>query len=282
MGNSAFYYYGSNAQLITIDLGEGVNELYSEWEIDASTGVSLSGSMRRVTGLYREQVTIQRDRMKGGLELANKLAALQNHLDRGGACAFTADTSKSWVFPVDATPKPGDTRIKVFDNPFYQMFGANTPDVGGFDDYAVLESTNPGSFYEIKKVHATTCTGKFGDTIDFSASAPASSSSDGCSFDFNNKPVFSRWFRCWPLLKRPQSDIGTSIVTNEHGLLYSLNLNLVSDLHALFRFHPNQSQVNIGLITETIPPEMVNDSALATLDNPEGSMEKAVTQLFRL
>ena len=282
MGNAAFYYYGSNAQLITIDLGEGVNELYSEWEIDAATGVSLSGSMRRVTGLYREQVTIQRDRMKGGLELANKLAALQCHLDKGGACAFTADTSKSWVYPLDATPSAGDTRIKVFDNPFYQMFGVVTPSVGGVDDYAALQSTSPGTFHEIKKVHATTCAGKFGGTIDFSGSAPATSSSNGCSFDYDGKPVFARWFRCWPLLKRSQSEIGNNIITNEHGLLYSLNLTLVSDLHALFRFHPNQSQVNIGMVTETIPPEMVSDDALATLDDPDGSMKKAVTSLFRL
>lgn len=282
MGNAAFYFYGSNSQLITIDLGEGVSELYSEWEIDAATGVSLSGSMRRVTGLYREKVTIQRDRMKGGLELASKLAALQNHLDRGGACAFTADTARSWVFPLQTTPSAGDTRLKCHDNPFYQIFGSNTPSTGGFDDYVALESTSPGTFYEKRKVHATTCAGQFGGTIDLGASAPASSAADGCAFSYGGKPVFARWFRCWPMLKRAQSEIGAPIVQDEHGLLFSLNLTLVSDLHSLFRFHPDQTQFNTGLITETIPPEMVPSNSLATLDAPDGEPQRDLSLFLRL
>ena len=281
MGNAAFYFYGSNSQLITIDLGEGISELYSEWEIDAATGVSLSGSMRRVTGLYRERVTIQRDRMKGGLDLANKFAALQNHLDRGGACAFTVDTARSWVYPLKTTPSPGDTRLRTYDNPFYQIFGSNTPSTGGFDDYVALESSSPGTFYEKRKVHATTCAGQFGGSIDLSASAPTSSAIEGCAFSYDSKPVFARWFRCWPMLKRPQGEIGQAIVKNEHGINYTLNLTLVSDLHALFRFHPDQTQFNTGLVTETIAPEMLPTNALATLDDPDGEERKAVTELFR-
>lgn len=281
MGNAAFYFYGSNAQLITIDLGEGISELFSEWEIDAATGVSLSGSMRRVTGLYREVVTIQRDRMKGGLELANKFAALQNHLDKGGACSFTCDTDKSWVFPLETTPNPGDTRLKCFDNPFYQILGTNTPGTGGETDYVALESTSPGTFYEKRKVHATTCAGRFGGTIDLSVSAPATSKDDGVAFGYDSKPVFARWFRCWPMLKRAQSEIGAPIVTSEYGLNYTLNITLVSDLHALFKFHPNQAQFNTGFVTETIAPEMVPQNALATLDDPEGEERKQLTELFR-
>lgn len=282
MGNAAFYFYGSNAQLITIDLGEGVNELYSEWEIEASTGVSLSGQMRRVTGLNRERVTIQRDRMKGGSELANKFAALQNHLDRGGACAFTADTDRSWVFPLETTPSAGDTRLFCHDNPFYQIFGSNTPSTGGFDDYVALESTSPGTIYEKRKVHATTCSGSTGGRIDLGAGAPLTSSSDGCAFSYGGKPVFARWFRCWPMLKRAQSDIGAPIVTNEHGLLYSLNITLVSDYHSLFRFHPKQTQYETNLVRDTVNPEVWNSGASATLDDPDAEFREPVSDLFRM
>ena len=280
MGNAAFYFYGSNAQLITIDLGEGLNELYSDWEMDAQTGVAMSGSMRRVSGLYRERVTIQRDRMVGGLELANKLAALQNHLDRGGACSFTADTSKSFCFPLKTPPNPGDTRLRTYDNPFYQILGSITPAVG---EYVAIESPSPGTLHEIKKIHATTISGQYGGTIDTSASSPAISSSDGCAFS-HRMGAMARWYRCWPMLKRPQGDT-SAIVTNEHGLLYSLSITLVTDSWAYHRFHPEMQQFNQGLVTETVPPELMTDQTLATLDNPDGSSDdirEEVTQLFRL
>lgn len=279
MGNAAFYFYGSNSQLITIDLGEGLSELYSDWEIDAATGVSMSGGMRRVTGLYRETVTIERDRFKGGLELANKLAALQSHLDKGGACAFTADTSKSYAFPLKTSPNAGDTRLTTFDNPFYQMFGINTPTAGS-DGYLAIETSSPGTIYEIKKLHSTTIAGQFAGKIDLSASAPTSSSSDGVAFNYN-RPTFVRWFRCWPMLKRPQGDT-SAIVTNEHGLTFSLRLTLVVDYQNLFKFHPHQQEVNAGLVTTTINPEFANDSALATLDDPEGEFGLKFTTLFRV
>ena len=280
MGNAAFYFYGTGQQLITIDLGEGLNELYSDWEIDAQTGVSMSGAMRRVTGLYRERVTIQRDRMSGGLELANKLSALQNHLDRGGACAFTADTDKSFCFPLKTPPSAGDTRLRNYDNPFFQVLGSNTPVIG---EFMAIESPNPSALHEIKKIHATTCAGQFAGTIDTSASSPNVSSSDGCAFN-HRMGCMTRWYRCWPILKRPQGDT-SNIVTNEHGLLYSLNVTLVTDTFIYHRFHPEMQQFNTGLITETVPAEIMTDQSLATLDNPDGDSDdirQGVTTLFRL
>ena len=39
--------------------------------------------------------------------------------------------------------------------------------------------------------------------------------------------AFARWYRFWPILKRPQEDIGTPMITNEGGRLFSLSVRLV-------------------------------------------------------
>ena len=57
MGNAAFWFYPSGAHLVTINLGEQLGELFTDFEVDAATGTSLSGRMRRVVGLQREIIT---------------------------------------------------------------------------------------------------------------------------------------------------------------------------------------------------------------------------------
>ena len=49
--------------------------------------------------------------------------------------------------------------------------------------------------------------------------------------------AFARYYRFWPTLRRPASDIGQNIITNEGGRLFSLNIRLYLDTHTLFNFH---------------------------------------------
>ena len=85
MGTAKFWYYPqpSGNQLVEIDLGEPLGELYSDYQINSSDGVALDGTIYRSNGKSCEIVTIQRDRMLGGEDTAIALIGLQNHLDRG-------------------------------------------------------------------------------------------------------------------------------------------------------------------------------------------------------
>ena len=63
------------------------------------------------------------------------------------------------------------------------------------------------------------------------------------------QPAYLRHYRFYPVLKRPQSDIGQAIVTNEGGRLFSLSIRLVVDYTTLFAAHPettSESGVSIG------------------------------------
>lgn len=229
MGNAAFYFYPRPAgnKLVTIDLGSALGQMYSDFEWQSSTGVTLNGKMQRVNGMTRELITISRDRMAGGEETAHKLLAMQNHLDRGYSVAFTADTDKTWFAPIRKSPVGGDETVEVYANPFHQLFGTQIPSA---NDYVAIETMGPGMLQEIKKLsNVSSLTSTAGGDFDCNA----------INFTYEQKLSFARWYRCFVGLKRPQADVGKAIVTNESGILWSLQLTLVPDAFEMFKFHPD-------------------------------------------
>ena len=75
-----------------------------------------------------------------------------------------------------------------------------------------------------------------------------------------------RWYRFWPLLKRAQNQIGTPIITNENGRLFSLNIDLVVDYQALFAFHNGAGfSVNLGSSAPSTG-DLKNSDGTFTLD----------------
>ena len=228
MGTAKFFFYPQpdGSRLSIIDLGEQLGELFSDFEYDVQDGISRDGRQYRSIGMNREIVTIQRDRMSGGEELAHKLFSLQNHLDRGFSCSFTADSSYSWAYPLKNRPEAVDSAIGVGVNPFQDMLGSITPQA---NQYMVLETESPLGIREIREIQSSTVTSSAGGTI--------SVKSPYIQFTYPTSRVFARWYRFFPVLRRPAEDVGKAIVTNEGGRLFSLNLRLVIDNAGLFKFH---------------------------------------------
>tara|TARA_Y100000004_G_scaffold197331_1_gene271177 strand:+ start:3015 stop:3827 length:813 start_codon:yes stop_codon:yes gene_type:complete len=260
MGNAAFYYYPQpdGGELVTIDLGSGLGQLYSDFEWQGETGVTLNGRMQRVNGMTRERVFIQRDRMINGETTANKLLAMQNHLDRGNSVIFTADTDRTFFAPVSQTPVGGDTSINVHGNPYKDIVGTNVP---SGDDFVVLETQSPGMIYEVRKVVNS-------GTV--SAANGGAFTTDAINFTYANKLAFARYYRSWVGLRRPADQVGRSIITNEYGILWSLNLELVCDQNIMFRRHPGYgSSIYTEWETEHVPPDVTfEDDNRLKLDEP--------------
>ena len=215
-------------------MGEPLAEFYTDFQVDASTSVAFDGSMYRTTGVHREVITIQRDRIKQQDEdLTIKFQALQNHLDRGFSCAFSVDSDKSYCFPMSLNLTTGDLQAFVLGDPFRGFTGNKVPVQ---NDYVTIESQNPQLLYSQHKIAS------------FSASTPTATISSSIGGTINLSPAsdfthstaaFLRWYRFFPVLKRLESDIGKSIITNEHGRLFTLNIRLVVDYQTLFSHHPN-------------------------------------------
>ena len=240
MGTAKFWYYPqpSGNQLVEIDLGEPLGELFSDYQINSSDGVALDGGIYRSNGKSCEYVTIQRDRMIGGEDLALKLIALQNHLDRGYSCAFTADSDKAFAYPILTNPNSGSPTLNLGSNPFSAFMGSLTPST---NDYMMIETKGPGMVTEAIKVSSV-------DASFTSANGGTLTPVDPIKFQYD-RFAFARWYRCFPVMKRPQGSIGKSIITNEHGFTFSLNVVLVNDVSGLMAFHPGATdQVFTDLI----------------------------------
>lgn len=258
MSAKFFYYPQPNGTFLrVIDLGEDLGELFSDFDVDAQDGVSYRGGIFRSVGRTGEIVNIQRDRLLLGEDLARKFVALQNHLDRGFSVGFTADDSKAWAAPLRFEPVGNTTALSCFPNPFRNAVGTNTI---GANDYIVLETRPPAMLHEVAKVDSVSLSSAGGGSITLDS---------GVDFHYQGGgPVFARYYRYWPILKRPAADVGQNIITNEGGRLFSLSLRLVPDYQTLFKFHPRTN--NSGIIGNVLGT--VNTKADS--DNPGGGYDR--------
>jgi len=244
MSAKFFYYPEPNGSFpVTIDLEEDLGELFSDFFLDAVDGISMNGSIQRSVSRTGEIITIQRDRLKLGEDVAYQFHALQNHLDRGFSCSFTADHTKAWAAPIHNYLSAGSFNVNVFANPFTTFAGTNIP---SSDDFIIIESAPPAMLQEMHKL----------DSVSSLSSSGGSFTIDKrINFQYNRR-AFARHYRFWPVLKRPDSDIGQNIITNEGGRLFSLSIRLVPDYDTLFSFHPEafDGVTNVGgLLGATVP-----------------------------
>ena len=236
MGNPKFYFFpepdGSNK--VTIDLGEGLAEFFFDFEVERNTGVAMDGAMYRATTTHRQIITIQRDRFTAGEDLAIKFAALQNHLDRGFSCAFAVDSSKAWAYPITMPPVGGMLNMAVHGDPFRGMIGGTVKPSA--NDYCTVIAQNPELIYEQNKIKST-----FNNTAWVTANGGTLQLENRMAFTYS-APTFITHYRYFPVLKRPNADVGQNIITNEGGRLFSLSLRLVVDTAQMFAFHPDVDQ----------------------------------------
>ena len=257
MSNAKFFYYPQpdGRHLVEIDLGEPIAELQSDITHDAVDGITQGGGIFRSVGRGGESITIQRDRMQLGEDLANQFDALQNHLDRGYSCMFMTRSDKAWCASLSSPPQAGLFTVNVKDAVFSSITGTSVIPVAG--DYVVIETDSPPYIREVQKIDTISVTAASGGNVTFTKRL---------NFDYSNRPVFMRYYRFWPLLKRPQNDIGTPMITNENGRLFSMNTRLVVDYQALFAFH-NGAGFSVNLAAAApLTGDLENNDGTFTLD----------------
>lgn len=245
--SAKFFFYpepsGSTRHLVEIDIGESLGEMYSDMIIDVVDGVSLVGGIQRSIGRTQEIITIQRDRLLGGEDLAYRFEALQNHLDRGYSVMFAADHTKMFCYPLLGNHNSGTQNIVCGVPTFRSIVGASSmPEIG---DYMTIETASPNQIREKIKVDSVVNMNPLGNATLGIA--------ERLNFNYTRR-AFIRSQRFYPILKRPASDVGQSIITNEGGRLFSLSIRLVPDYETLFSFHPSAiGSVDIGIGQSLIP-----------------------------
>ena len=262
MGNAKFFYYPQpdGRHLVEIDMGEALGELQSTVQHDAVDAITQSGGIYRSVSRGAEFVNIQRDRMQLGEDLAVQFEALQNHLDRGFSCMAVSDHAKAWAASAIPSPNGGDNVISVGNAVFTDITGTTVDGsslVPVAGDYLVIETDSPPLVREVVEVSSASLDMTTGGTITLV---------NPVSFDYTGRKVFVRWYRFFPLVKRPQEDIGSPLITNEGGRLFSLSVRLVFDYDFYFAmYNGNGESVPLTQASPTTG-DLNNNEGTFTLD----------------
>lgn len=208
MGNAAFIYYPEeDGPARLIDFGQGLQNLTEEQGSVATVAETMDGvpttNMMRTT--LRLSLSLDRYAGTTAVALTDEFHALQNHLDRGGVCAFTRDTAKAWCGIVRGAITQGDTSFRTDGN----GFGAWYPSAAlAASDRVVMEEAHPGWRRDIGFVSAVA-----GNRITLTA---------GARFTLSNTIKLVRHHDFYPILWRPESERGRPLAFNDHRATYSM------------------------------------------------------------
>lgn len=208
MGNAAIYYYPDpDGTLVTIDLGCSLSDLAEIPLRQIGQGVSLSGapSTHVYGGTFR--VRLERRYLQSA-SVARQLLTLSSHLERGGRCGVTADTSKTYASRIASLTR-GQTSLLTAGDLWYAAGSLSA------SDEVVIESCNP----EMLREWTTIAT----------AVGVAPTLSSGATYTMSGRPII-RHRNFYPALFWPEDQRGQPIITGPEGRRwYDLDLTLEVD-----------------------------------------------------
>ena len=160
--------------------------------------------------------------------LFRKFSAMINHLERGGVVAFGLDSAKAWMVRTREPIYQGNATVDGTGNiaTAYHADSLSTY-VLAVDDEIIVESGPPAAKREYHVLTAISggtggTTGTTVVTIDPSSSTPTNAFrddyADGCLIRYSD---------FWPTLILPGSGVGSAMLSHDHRISYTLDLNLV-------------------------------------------------------
>jgi hypothetical protein len=160
------------------------------------------------------RITVERDSMlsDAGRARWRALQAVVSHLEAGGAIGFSTDHTKSWAGYTSGTPVLGGSYVAWQGNAFAPWNNSAAPVAG--DDILIEQAP----MYGLEECHKV---------ASISANQ-ISLSGTTIVFDHAGRSAMVRYAGFFPAL-RMVSDRYTPPLTNEHGIIYSLELTLEMD-----------------------------------------------------
>jgi len=217
VGNAVFWYYPDpDGTLEEVDLGEGISNLFWEPERQAEDAIAGDAGQYRELGWGRLRVFISLERMKSGAALARSLENMQSHLERNGAVAFCADKDKAVAVFAKSTLQRGDQAIFSDGNPFAVF---NSSAAMAANDVVCVQT--PSMEANREWADLTTWTSEYSFALNGSA--------NGVLYSTDSDVIMVRYQDFFPVLRMPIDQINRNIVTHEHRIGYTLDIQLVED-----------------------------------------------------
>lgn len=158
-------------------------------------------------------------------DLFRKFTAMINHMERGGTVAFGLDSAKAWMVALTKDHAQGERVIHCGPILTTVYHSASSSVVVAVDDELVIESGPPLAKREYHTVNAVAVSGSGGASVRFDLS-PSGSPTVKLRDDYpeGSRVRFSDFF---PTLILPPEGVGSAMLTHDHRISYTLDLNLV-------------------------------------------------------
>lgn len=216
MGSPSIYWYPagwSTLKVITLPRLTRLEEV-PQPQLQTLPTASL-GMVQVAAGIRRQwRFTMERVSMltSAGRATWREMQGVVSYLQMGGVIGISTDHAKSYAGYPAGGVSPGDSHVVWRGNAFSPWNSSAAPSAG---DDLVIEQAPMYGLSECHKVGAFTNT-----TISLSGST--------INFDNVNRSILIRNAGFFPALRMP-SDRLTTAITNEHGIIFSLELILEMD-----------------------------------------------------
>jgi len=218
MGAAIWYYPDPKGTVEEIDLGECLSDLEETPQRDQIVSQAITGAVTTVHLSSREQYRIERSRIKfGSADLAARLHAFRNHLQRGGHFSLAEDKNRAvgGFLTVNPDRVPNGTQVvELIRNTWpYNPAAALQP-----NDYVRLQSPSPIRYAELVTSDA------------FDSANPAPFSIEGVKYRY----VDERWTLLthrgfYPCLRLPPDQRNQPIFTHDHRITWTLDFIAETD-----------------------------------------------------
>ena len=198
-----------------IELSEYLSDLQVTPQRDVSDTYAISGGVTRTMTRAWLNVRITLDRFSDRAVFRD-LTNMINHLERGGTVSFCNDKNKAYAARLDAAGiSTGGTKIGAGEN-LYKKYSTTAVDFLQINDEVVVENEPPFAVRAIKKIAGKT---------EFDTGA-ASYTVDAAFTEAHREGAFIRYADFWPCLYLPKSQINSGVLTHDHRINYTLDINL--------------------------------------------------------
>ena len=152
--------------------------------------------------------------------LATKFKNMVNHLERGGSIAFSLDNAKVWGSYTTGKLFVGNLGVSVEKTNIYKAMAPTTaPDIiGPTDDYFCIEDQPPRAARDHLQVNASSPPVEYDDRYTIFSTLQTQN-------DFT-PGTHVRHEDFYPKLVLPQEQVGGAMITHDHRISYTLDLNL--------------------------------------------------------
>lgn len=267
MANSKIYFtpdhYFPHDKLRTIDFGERLSDLQITPYREVSDSVSMGGKFSRVARRSGMRVRIVLERFTDDT-LAEQFYSLQSHLEAGGVFSFTVDDSKKFAAFVKATGYIDGHPPAADESPGFNEITHEARLMSEYGAHGLAAN-------DVLHVESFGAAGRREEVQVEAYNKPEIDLKTGLLYNHRARGVsFVRHRDFFPFLVWPQGQMGSSLITSDHRISYTVDFTCEVFNGNLLNAYGQQGENGSGLPDQSGGSSTGNQLSIDELFGMEG------------